>query len=105
MKKKLALVGGEPTFKYEDMPKELFHWPIITKEDEEAVLDVVRTNNFSGVDITMQLEKEFAEWQEVKETMVYFPSGRKECFVFKTNDGREVAVKARFCEVCYVFEK
>ena len=47
--------------------------------------------------------KEFAEWQEVKETMIYFPSGRKECFIFKTNDGREIAVKARFCEVCYVF--
>lgn len=71
MKKKLALIGGEPTFKYEDMPKELFHWPIITKEDEEAVLDVVRTNNFSGVDITMQLEKEFAEWQGRKHAIAY----------------------------------
>ncbi|HBF86701.1 MAG TPA: hypothetical protein DDW54_03370 [Clostridiales bacterium] len=59
---KLALVGGEPLVK-EAAPEELFKWPIITKEDEEAVMDVVRNNKFSGTDITIKFQEEFAAWQ------------------------------------------
>ena len=57
----LALFGGEKTVK--DAPKELFAWPIITEEDEAAALEVIRNNKFSGTDITMQFEEEFAAWQ------------------------------------------
>lgn len=42
---------------------DMFKWPVITKEDEEAVLDVLRKGNMSGIDVTEQFEKEFAAWQ------------------------------------------
>lgn len=57
---KLALLGGEPYLN--DPPKELMKWPIITQEDEDAILDVVRRNAFSGTDITVKFEREFADW-------------------------------------------
>lgn len=57
---KLALLGGTPMVT--NSPKDLFHWPIITQEDEEAYLDVLRKNAFSGTDITEQFQKEFATW-------------------------------------------
>ena len=61
---KLALLGGTPYLKEnEKAPEELFKWPIITKEDEEAVLEVVRENKFSGTDITTKFQDEFAKWQ------------------------------------------
>lgn len=62
--KKLALLGGEPIIKNE-IPNELLNamkWPIVTEEDEQAALDVIRNNSFSGVDITEKFEKEFADW-------------------------------------------
>lgn len=41
-------------------------WPIITSEEEEAVLDVLKNVKMSGTDITMKFEQEFAEWIGVK---------------------------------------
>lgn len=67
---KLALLGGEPVVKHA-APAELFKWPIITKEDEEAVMDVVRKNNFSGTDITLKFQDEFAEWQGRKYALAF----------------------------------
>jgi len=59
----LALFGGPQavTAKLEDM----FTWPIITKEDEEAALDVLRKGAMSGIDVTVQFEKDFREWLNV----------------------------------------
>ena len=63
---KLAILGGSPVIPA-DAPKEyLFKWPIITKEDEDAALEVIRSGNFSGTDISMKLEEEFAAWQGTK---------------------------------------
>ena len=61
---KLALFGGEKAVKTvnEDMTK----WPIITQEEEAAVLDVLRNVNMSGTDITQKFEREFADWIGVK---------------------------------------
>lgn len=60
---KLAILGGNPVIPA-DAPKDhLFKWPIITKEDEDAALEVIRSGNFSGTDISMKLEEEFALWQ------------------------------------------
>ena len=67
---KLALLGGEPYIK-ESAPEELFKWPIITKEDEEAVMDVVRRNAFSGTDITTKFQDEFAKWQGRKYALAF----------------------------------
>ena len=63
MIKKLALCGGEKLFDHTQMPDELFHWPIITEEDEQNCLEVIRKNKFSGTDITLKFQDEFAAWQ------------------------------------------
>ena len=55
----LALFGGARAVQSE--PGDLFQWPIVTPEDEAAVLDVLRRGAMSGLDITLQFEKEFAE--------------------------------------------
>ena len=47
-------------------PGDMFRWPIITKEDEEAVLEVLRRGAMSGWDVTMKFEEEFAAWQGTK---------------------------------------
>lgn len=63
---KLAILGGTPVIPA-DAPKDhLFKWPIITKEDEDAALEVIRSGSFSGTDISMKLEEEFAAWQGTK---------------------------------------
>ena len=56
----LAIFGGP---KAVTLPKgDIFDWPIITKEDEEACLEVLRRGGMSGTDVTMQFEKEFAAY-------------------------------------------
>ncbi|HZP81056.1 MAG TPA: DegT/DnrJ/EryC1/StrS family aminotransferase [Chthonomonadaceae bacterium] len=57
----LALFGGPKAVQSD--PGDIFQWPIITQEDEEAVLEVLRRGAMSGSDVTMQFEKEFAAWQ------------------------------------------
>jgi perosamine synthetase len=55
-----ALLGGRPAVqRYRD---QLFHWPIITREDERAVTAVMRAGTMSGTQITRQFEQEFAAW-------------------------------------------
>ena len=66
----LALLGG-PKMLNVSLPDELFHWPIITKEDEDAVLDVLHRNAMSGTDITEQFQNEFAAWQERRYCLAY----------------------------------
>lgn len=61
---KLALFGGRKAV--ESTKKNLFTWPIITREDEKAVLEVLRRGGMSGTDVTIEFEKEFAAWQGVK---------------------------------------
>ena len=57
----LALHGGSPAVKQD--PGDLFTWPIVGSEEEEAVLDVLRRGAMSGFEITAALEKEYAAWQ------------------------------------------
>lgn len=66
---KLALLGGKPVV--ESTPKELFKWPIMTQEDEDAALDVIRNNRFSGTDITEKFCEEFAQWQGVNYALAF----------------------------------
>ena len=56
----LALHGGPKAVMAD--PGDLFHWPIINQEDEEAVLDVLRHGSMSYTEITKQFEQEFAAW-------------------------------------------
>jgi len=66
---KLALFGGKPSV--ENVPEDLFKWPIITKEDEDAVLDVMRNGSYSKTDITEQFQNEFAEYLGVKYALAF----------------------------------
>jgi Predicted pyridoxal phosphate-dependent enzyme apparently involved in regulation of cell wall biogenesis len=66
----LAILGGEKAIKG-NIPDELFRWPIITEEDESAVLDVLRRAAMSGTDVTEKFEKEFAAWNGNKYAIGY----------------------------------
>jgi dTDP-4-amino-4,6-dideoxygalactose transaminase len=61
---KLAVLGGKKTVQTD--PKNVFKWPIVTKEIEEAVLEVLRTGGMSGWDVTRKFEKEYAAWHKMK---------------------------------------
>lgn len=60
-KSRLAVLDGPKAVQAE--PGDLFTWPIITAEDEAAVLDVLRRGAMSGTDVTKQFEQEYAAWQ------------------------------------------
>ncbi len=60
-KSELAIFGGTRSVQAE--PGDIFDWPIVTKEDEDAVLEVLRRGGMSGTDVTQQFEKEFSGWQ------------------------------------------
>ncbi len=57
---KLAIHGGPKAV--QTPPGDMFKWPIITEEDEQAALEVLRAGKMSGTDVTVQFEKEFAQW-------------------------------------------
>ncbi len=60
----LALLGGPKAVQTD--AGDMFTWPIVTEEDETAVLEVLRRGAMSGSDVTMQFESEFAAWQGTK---------------------------------------
>jgi len=66
---KLAIFGGPKAIK--TPVKDMFTWPIITKEDEAAVLDVLRRRAMSDLDVTRQFEAEFAKWQKRKYALAH----------------------------------
>jgi dTDP-4-amino-4,6-dideoxygalactose transaminase len=77
----LAISGGPPCVEDPSSHPHLFHWPIVTAEDEQAVLDVIRDGaSPSGCDISMQFEKEFAEWMGVRHALSY-PNGTMAIYV------------------------
>lgn len=57
---KLAILGGSKAV--QTAPEDMFKWPIITEEDEQAALEVLRDGNMSGTDITKKFEEEYAQW-------------------------------------------
>ena len=67
---KLAILGGTPAINM-TVPADLFKWPIMGQEDEDAALEVIRSNKFSGTDITEKLQNEFAAWQGTKYAIAY----------------------------------
>jgi len=66
---KLALLGGEKAVTAD--PADAFNWPIVTKEDEEAVMAVLRAGAMSEVNVTKEFEKEFADWMGMKHALGY----------------------------------
>ncbi|MDA0712073.1 MAG: DegT/DnrJ/EryC1/StrS family aminotransferase [bacterium] len=57
---KLAILGGPKAV--QTSADDMFKWPIITEEDEQATLDVLRAGAMSGTDVTKKFEEEYAEW-------------------------------------------
>lgn len=64
MSEKLALHGGTPVLT--SKPADFSTWPIVTEEDEKAILDVLHARSMSDTDITFELEKDYAEWEGSK---------------------------------------
>ncbi|HYF51172.1 MAG TPA: DegT/DnrJ/EryC1/StrS family aminotransferase [Planctomycetota bacterium] len=65
----LALHGGPKAVQATD--PSLFHWPIITEEDEAAVLEVLRAGKMSGIDVTLKFEEEMAAWHGVRYALAH----------------------------------
>ncbi len=59
---KLALLGGEKAVTIKASETDCFKWPIVTEEDEAAVLEVIRAGKMSHSDITMEFEKDYCAW-------------------------------------------
>ncbi len=66
---KLALLGGRKAIQSD--PGDIFDWPIVTPEIEQAVLAVLRAGQMSGLDVTRQLEKEYAAWHGVRYALAH----------------------------------
>ncbi|MEA3345591.1 MAG: DegT/DnrJ/EryC1/StrS family aminotransferase [Chloroflexota bacterium] len=65
----LAINGG-PKAVQTDLG-DIFTWPIITEEDEQAALEVLRAGKMSDLDVTMKFEEEFAAWHDVKYALAH----------------------------------
>ena len=65
----LALFGGPKAVS--EGPEDLFRWPIVTEEDEQAVLEVLRAGSMSGTDVTMEFEEEYAAFQGTQYALGY----------------------------------
>ncbi|MBO3797572.1 MAG: DegT/DnrJ/EryC1/StrS family aminotransferase [Thermoproteota archaeon] len=51
--------------------REIFAWPIITGEVEDAVLEVLRAGKMSDIDVTQKFEEEFARWLGVEYALAH----------------------------------
>jgi dTDP-4-amino-4,6-dideoxygalactose transaminase len=56
----LAILGGPKAVQTD--PGDIFRWPIITAEDEAAVLEVLRRGAMSATEVTRQFETDLAAW-------------------------------------------
>jgi perosamine synthetase len=59
MNNKLALLGGEKAVRSERA--DVFKWPVVTDRHEQAVLEVLRAGQMSGIEITKEFERKYAE--------------------------------------------
>jgi len=66
---KLATMGGPKAITGEHA--DLFRWPIVTEEDEQAVLEVLRAGSMSGSDVTRKFEAEYATYQGCKYALAF----------------------------------
>lgn len=64
-----AILGGPKSVSAD--PGDLFTWPIVTAEDEAAVLDVLRRGAMSGNDVTRRFEADACEFFGVRHALGY----------------------------------
>ena len=60
----LAIFGGPKAITKD--PGDMFDWPIINQEDEDAILDVLHKRAMSGTDISRAFEQDFVKWSGCK---------------------------------------
>jgi perosamine synthetase len=65
----LAILGGPQAIDIEDA--DIFRWPIITSEDEEAVLEVLRRGAMSGTDVTRKFEEDLCAYFGLKNALCH----------------------------------
>jgi perosamine synthetase len=68
-KSMLAIQGGPRAV--QSALGDVFTWPVITHEDEAAVLEVLHQGSMSGIAITQQFEQELAAWFDVKHALCH----------------------------------
>ena len=76
-----AILGGQPAVTLEQAQAN--RWPIITEEDEQAVIEVMRSGNISTHPVARELEREYAKF-----------TGRK--FALSHNNGTSALMAAFF---------
>jgi perosamine synthetase len=64
-----AILGGSPAITMDQA--EALRWPIITSEDEQAVLRVLRTGQISISDETAALENDYKHWLGMKHAVAH----------------------------------
>lgn len=63
----LAILGGRKAVTASKEEKiKIFEWPIVTKEDEDAILDVLHRRAMSGTDVARAFEEDFCKWTGMK---------------------------------------
>ena len=65
----LALLGGEKSVANET--PELFAWPIVNQAMKDAAVKVIEDGTASGIDITKEFEKGFADWHGSKYALAH----------------------------------
>ena len=66
---KLAIKDGPQAVQTD--PEDMFTWPVVTREDEEAALEVLRAGKMSATDVTMVFEPEFAAWHGMEYALAH----------------------------------
>lgn len=72
MESELAILGGPKAV--QTSVGDMFKWPIISEEAENAALAVIRRGAMSGTDVSKEFEAEYATWQGT-EFALTFSSG------------------------------
>lgn len=70
MQKSMLAIHGGPKAVQRD-PGDVFKWPIITGEDEEAVLEVLRRGAMSATDVTRLFEQDLEAWFGLKHALCH----------------------------------
>jgi len=65
----LALLGGPQAVTLD--PGDMFTWPIVTEEDERAVIEVIRARSMSGADVTRSFEREAAAFFGTRHALAF----------------------------------
>jgi len=72
MESELAILGGPKAV--QTPVGDMFTWPILSEEAENAALEVLRRGAMSGIDVSKEFEAEYAAWQGT-EFALTFSSG------------------------------